>query len=523
VSTASDPFGEDGLAGIRFAEDGDSDGFVVGGSGSLKRPRRRRHRLRRVALVSVLVIVLVGLVFRFVPIPMLDAYLSDKVTQEIAARMACPGSSGPAVQVRLGGGPVLPQLLRGRLSQVHVVVPDTAIGGAAHARVEVTLEGVTEFRSDTPRAERLESSTTIAFADMPPPEVGPAPVYSRGPDGSLAMTQPMTPEQTKHVTSVQYMSLSLRGNPVVATPERLKLFDQMLDAGKLPEEVTGGAVVTPLPKLPAGLAYTGVGVQQDGVHVRLDGVVVRPLSTLPTEADGKQVSYSVRDGELGITSTAIDLAPIYKAEVTIWTVPRLQGNALTMVPQSVEVLGADRSTTSMLGSLVLSQVDPASLTTQLPVLPSGVRYKSVSVDSGGVKVAVGGETVQPLSTLPPPEHGLPYRYGAADGYLTVTTTGMPANDHSMITSYAFPRIVGTNTLDSTPQRILIFDHPFPARNVFAVIGDQHTTYSLEQLPDGLRYSGVQVPPEGFRLLVSGENVALTQGLPGQTCPAPDSL
>lgn len=492
-------------------------------AGSLHRPRAHRHKLRNRllggGLGAVLVLVLLAVFAVFEPVPFLDDYLKAKVAGQVAAQLACPGSAAPAVRVDVGGGRVLPQLLHDRLSQVHLVVPDTAIGGAQHARVEATLTGVSGLRSSAQRTERIESSTTIAFADMPAPATGPRPAYGRAADGSLTLTVPLTDDLSRGVASVLFLSLSLRGESVIATPRQLLLFKKMIPAGEV-SGVTGGVRVTPLPHLPAGLKYTSVSVTNDGVHVGLNGVVVTPLSSLPPVSNGKKVRYSVRNGLLGITSSAIDLEPIFSADVTIWVAPQLQGNKLVMVPQSVTALGEDRPTSDWIASLVLEQIDPASLVTSLPTVPSGVSYKSASVDSQGVKVVVGGVTVSPFSKMPPSGNGLPTTYGAQNGFLTVTTTGMPdTGGRSTITLFSVPRIVGT-TMDVSPQQIEVLGARFPAADVLSEIGAQNTTYRLDVLPAGMSYAGVDVPPGGIRVLVSGKNVTLGRGLPGRTCPAP---
>lgn len=511
---AWDPFG--GEASWDITDDGRAWSRPRPG----RRPRRpRRHRLLTGVLRGagglVVVVMLLALAAYYLPIPMLDAYLNDKVTGEIAAHLSCPGGPATAPQVKLGPGRVLPQLLHDRLNQVHLLVPDVAVGGAKHAQVEAALTGLTGLRDSRQRVDRIESSTTIKFADMPPPLTGPRPTYGYA-GGALSLTVPMTHGLSKGVTSTLFLRLALRGESVIATPEKLLLFNKVIAASKV-SAVTGGVRITQLPHLPAGLHYTSVSVGRDGVHVGLSGVVVTPLSSLPPVAGGKKVTYSVRNGQLGISSVAINLWPILRESVTIWVTPQLQGNQLVMVPQSVTALGKDRPTSDWIASFVLKQVDPASLVTQLPALPSGVSYRSASVDAEGVKVVVGGVTVNPFSKMPPSGNGLPTRYGAQDGYLTVTTTGMPdTGKQSSIVLYSIPKITGT-TMDVSPQQIEILGSLFPAADVLSQIGAQNTSYQLDPLPAGMGYTGVQVLPQGIRVLVSGQNVVLGRGLPGQKC------
>jgi hypothetical protein len=488
---------------------GQTSGQQPGQTSGRRRHRTRRRPTRRGVLLTLLIVVAVLLVAG----ASADGFAARMVADRIAQRMGCPGSTPPEVQVRLGGGRVIPQLLRDRLSEIRLTVPDTAVGGAEHATVTATLTGVTRLTSDTPRAERLESSTAIGFAGMPAPKDRPRPTFGRSPDGSLTVTVPVDQGVSKNVKATLFLQLQLQGENVIATPQRLLLFGQMLQASKV-TTVTGGIRRTPLPHLPTGLAYTSISAKQDGLHVGLNGVVVTPLSTLPTQVGDQTVSYSAKNGLMGITSSMIHVPPIIDESVTIWVKPQLDGNKLTMVPQSVEALGSNRPTDDPIAGIVLDQVDQKSLTRTLPVLPVGVRYKSAGVDPAGVKVSVGGETVKPYSQVPQPSDGIPTTYGTQGGLLTASTKGMPSSGSgSTITLFSHPRIAGT-TLDLDPQTIQLFGIPFPADAVLSQIGPQGTTYPLDALPAGLTYSGVRVLPSGLQVLVSGRNVTLSGGLPG---------
>jgi hypothetical protein len=117
----------------------------------------------------------------------------------------------------------------------------------------------------------------------------------------------------------------------------------------------------------------------------------------------------------------------------------------------VRILGKTRPVTAGLSKLVLSQIDQKDLTRQLPALPSGVRYRSVSVDGGGIKVVVSGVTVQSFAALQQPAGGPPATFGAENGLLTASAKGTGSNDPTPIVLHARPTIVGT-TLDISPNR-----------------------------------------------------------------------
>ncbi|HEY6796911.1 MAG TPA: hypothetical protein VI248_19750 [Kineosporiaceae bacterium] len=481
---------------------------VTGG----KPPRSRRRKVARRAVVLVVLAAATGTWALTAPVPVLDSYLTHKVTAEIGGRTVCPGSTGPAPQITLGGGRLLPQLLHDRLAEIRLSAPDIPLGGARHTAFSASLAGVGPLRSGTPRAETLTASITTAFADMPPPPTGPHPTFSRAADGSLAISVVPAANQAKKVTSVLYLELRLRGDSVVAVPQRLRLFGHVLSAQKA-TEIGGGARSQKLPALPAGLHYTAIRPERDGLHVTLGGTVTTALSALPTHVGDRTVSYTTRNGLLGI-ATAIQVPPIIDEPLTIFTEPLLQGDRLTLVPRSVEILGSDRLPDDPIAAIVLSQVKAEDLTRTLPALPAGVRYTSVGVDETGVKVGVGGTTVRPLSDLPAPPDVAHAVFGAEDGLLTVTSRGMSTHSAAKpVVLYSVPTVVGT-TLDLSPRTLELFGIRFTAAEVLPEIKIENTSYPLQKLAPGLSYAGVDVLPTALRINLKGSDVALTAGLLG---------
>jgi hypothetical protein len=251
------------------------------------------------------------------------------------------------------------------------------------------------------------------------------------------------------------------------------------------------------------------------VHVALSGVSTTALSTLPTDVGGHTVTYTAQDGLLGI-STSVGIQPIINLPLTIFTAPRLDGATLTLVPQKVHILGGDHATTDPLGKLVLTQIKQQDLTRTLPALPTGVRYQSVAVDGSGIKVAVGGVTVEPFSGLKQPDGAHPTTFGAEGGLLTATAKG-GSDKATPVVLHARAAITGS-TLNITPEQIEMFGTRFPAASVFAEVKGQQTAYPLQRLPDGLAYQGVQVLPGGLQIRLAGKDVTLAKGaLAGGTC------
>lgn len=474
----------------------------VAGGRFLASRRAKVLALSPVPLLAALLAVML------LPLPFLDGYLAGLVTERVSSQVACPGSLAQPPKVTVGGGRLVPQLLRRRLSELQLSLPDATIGDTRHARLEATLRDVSQPEEGTTRAGSMDASITVGFANMPTAEGEPATTYGRAPDGSLSVKTVSPAGNNKGATAKLFLKMELRGGSVAAVPQRLEIFGRTLQAKQVPELV-GGDRVQKLPELPDGVTYKSITPRKDGVHVALDGVALEPLSKLPTEVDGRPVTYRARNGLLGI-STAFAVEPIANVPLTIHTAPRLDGGTLTLVPQSVEILGADRPVDSFLARTVLGQVKQESLSRKLPALPPGVRYRSVSVDSAGIKVAVGGVTVRPFSTLAAGD-GRPTTFGAENGLLTaITKGGNPDGSPTPIVLYAKPRIAGT-TLDIAPQQIEIFGSVFPADNVLSQVRARKTAFPLPALPANLEYRGVEVRPDGLRITLSGKDVVLRKG------------
>jgi hypothetical protein len=465
----------------------------------------RRAKLLVFTLVPLLA-VLLALVL--LPVPFLDRYLAGLVAERVSSQVACPGTLAQPPKVTVGGGRLVPQLLRSKLSELRLSLPDVTIGDTRHAGFEATLRDVSQPEEGTTRAGSMDASITVGFADMPTSEGEPPTTYGQAPDGLLSVKTVSPAGNAKAVTAKVFLKMELRGESVTAVPQRLQMFGRTLPAKQVPTLV-GGNRVQKLPALPEGVTYKSITPRKDGVHVALDGVAVESLSKLPREVDGRPVTYQARNGLLGI-STAFAVKPIVNVPLTIHTRPRLDGATLTLVPQSVEILGADRPVDSFLSKIVLGQVNQESLSRKLPALPPGVRYRSVSVDSSGIKVAVSGTTVRPFSSLSSGD-GRPTTFGAENGLLTaVSKGGNPDGSPTPIVLYAKPSIADT-TLDIAPQQIEMFGVVFPADKVLSQVRARKTAFPLPELPANLEYRGVEIVPEGMRIALSGKNVLLKKG------------
>jgi hypothetical protein len=474
--------------------------------GGLWRRRIRRLTARKpVRLGAVVMLVII------VAVAAVTQFMNSQLTRRIAAQMAmATAGAGAPPRVTLKGGWLLPQLLTGKLSDVQVSLPDAAMGCVRHAAIEVTLRGVSQSGA-VAHADSIGVSTRLEFASLPAQPGLPRASFARAADGRLAVTVVSTPKLAASLVTRVFVQLELHGNTLTAVPRRLMLFGHLLQAPEL-ASVTGGPHVTHLPTLPVGLAYRSITPENDGLHVALGGVATTPLSALPASVGGRAVSYSASNGLLGI-STSISLL-VTKVPVTIWAQPTLSAGTLTMVPRSVQFLGENRSPSDLLARSVLSQISQSQLTRKLPALPAGVNYQSVSVDSLGVHMAVGGVTVRPFSVMASGTPGA--TFSAQDGLLVTAIKGMPANAKPItIVMLARPEITG-GAFVIHPEKFIILGTVYSATDVMSQVKFPSTRYPLPALPAHMAYTGIGVLPGGLRVSVSGKNVTLGKSMLGNS-------
>lgn len=469
--------------------------------------RGRRHRWIAWAAGGVVLIVGLGMIAYALPVPVLDGIVRNRIVERVSGQVSCPGRAGVRAEVTVGGGPLVPQAVRRRLSEVRLTVPDATLSGVPHARFSATMRDVTRPAGGT-HVGSMDAAITVGFDHLPRPAGAPERTYHRAGDGGLSVNVVMPASSARSVRSKLFMRMRLRGETAESVPERLEIFGRSIPAEQV-GDLAGGVRSQQLPPLPDGVEYRSITPRADGVHIGIGGVSTTALSTLPTRVGGRTVSYSAANGLLGIDTSAIGVP------VTIHTEPVLGGGALTLVPRRVRILGGDHEPTDALGRLVLGQVDQKDLRRTLPVLPDGVAYRSASVDPQGIKVVIGGVTTRPFSALKQPP-GTPTVFGAERGLLTATTTGGSGEDTPVVL-YGRP-VIKDNTLDISPDRVEMFGVRFPAANVLAEVSPQQTTYALQKLPPGLTYAGAEVLPIGLRIRLTGRDVTLQRGaLTGAAC------
>ncbi|MFI6078454.1 LmeA family phospholipid-binding protein [Actinoplanes sp. NPDC051343] len=445
------------------------------------------------AFLAVAAVVLLTL-----PVPGLQGYLVGQVSDKVAAQMACPGVLPAPPSVHVGGGRLVPQVLRGRFSEITVAVPDVTLSGVPHASFAATMRDVRSPSGGVTHVGAFDGTIKVGFRNLPAPS---GTTFARASDGTLTARTVVPASASDQVKAKLFLSMRISGETAESVPSRLQIFGRTLPAGQV-GDLAGGVRRQQLPHLPDGVTYRSIEPRSDGVHVSLAGVSTTTLSTLPASVGGHDVTYSAADGLLDIHTSIIKI-PV----AVIRTRPVLSGGSLTLQPTAVHALGSDHATNDPLARLVLSQVDRKDLTRALPVLPAGVVYRSVAVDPAGIHVTIGGTTVKPFSSLPQ-DAGHPAVFGAADGLLTATATGSGAA--TPIVLHSRPVIHG-RTLDLAPSEVEMFGTRFPAADVLSQVKGQQTAYPLQAPAKGLAYAGVSVLADGLLIHLTGRDADLPRG------------
>src|SRR3954452_7428361 len=115
------------------------------------------------------VLVAVGLVVLTVPVPFLEGLLTSLGAERVSGQVACPGVLTRAPVVAVGGGRLVPQVIRRKLAEVRVSVPDATLNGVPHAAFAATLQAVSQPAPDRTHAGRVGAAITAGFAHLAVP------------------------------------------------------------------------------------------------------------------------------------------------------------------------------------------------------------------------------------------------------------------------------------------------------------------------------------------------------------------
>jgi hypothetical protein len=184
---------------------------------------------------------------------------------------------------------------------------------------------------------------------------------------------------------------------------------------------------------------------------------------------------------------------------------RIAGDSAEAVPQQLEIFGrkvAAGKAASLTGGVRKQD---------LPALPDGVTYKSITPRTDGLHVALAGVATQTLDTLPTQVGDQTVTYSAADGLLGISTAIKvePIIDVPL-TIRAEPRLDGGSlTLVPRLVRILGKDRSTDevlSKIVLSQIDEKDLTRKLPALPSGVRYRSVAVDPDGVHVTVGGTTI-----------------
>jgi hypothetical protein len=184
---------------------------------------------------------------------------------------------------------------------------------------------------------------------------------------------------------------------------------------------------------------------------------------------------------------------------------RIAGDSAEAVPQQLEIFG--RKVAAAKASALTGGVRKQDL----PELPDGVTYRSITPRADGLHIVLAGVGTQALNTLPTQVGDQTVTYSAADGLLGISTAIKvePIVDVPL-TIRAEPRLDGDSlTLVPRLVRILGKDRPtdeFLSKLVLSRIDEKNLTRKLPALPPGVRYRAVTVNPDGVHVTVGGTTV-----------------
>ncbi len=170
-----------------------------------------------------------------------------------------------------------------------------------------------------------------------------------------------------------------------------------------------------------GMALTGLAVaatdirrpggDRPGTIGTLSAQVTVPFSALPATEGGRSLRYgATSDGRLAITTSTSRL-PI---PVTVIATTLLHDGRLSITPQDIRVLGVRRSIDDLEGLLKGGRAGAElrrGADRQLPALPPGLSYTSVTPTTAGLTIRMAGHDLS--GPLPAEDCAKPIRPGGS--------------------------------------------------------------------------------------------------------------
>jgi hypothetical protein len=210
------------------------------------------------------------------------------------------------------------------------------------------------------------------------------------------------------------------------------------------------------------------------------------------------------DGGL-MVDTVVPAEASENVRAKLFLTMRIAGDSAEAVPRELEIFGrrVPAGKAAALTGGVRKQ--------DLPALPDGVTYRSITPRADGLHVALAGVATQTLDTLPTQVGDRTVTYSAADGLLGISTAIKvePIVDVPL-TIRAEPRLDG-DSLTLVPRLVHILGKDRSTNDVLSTIvlsqiDEKDLTRRLPALPAGVRYTAVAVDPGGVHVTVGGTTV-----------------
>jgi hypothetical protein len=278
----------------------------------------------------------------------------------------------------------------------------------------------------------------------------------------------------------------------------------------------------------ASVAVTLRGLSQGGGTAHADSVQVAatlPFADLPAQPGQPRASLArAQDGSLAVRT--VSNPKLAAGQITrVFLKLELSGNTLTAVPQGMVLFN------HMVLASKAASVTGGPRVTRLPALPAGLAYRSVTPESDGLHVALGGVATTPLSALPASVGGQAVSYTASNGLL-----GISANVSLLVTSipltiWVQPTLTA-GTLTMVPRSVRLLGENRPpgdplARLALSRVSQSQLSRTLPALPAGVAYRSVRVDSAGLHIAVGGVTVqpfsGLAGGVPGAVFSAQNGL
>jgi hypothetical protein len=244
----------------------------------------------------------------------------------------------------------------------------------------------------------------------------------------------------------------------------------------------------------------------DQTHVgAMNAAITIGFANMPT-VEGTTAPTYRRADDGGLTvETVVPAEASENVKAKLFLKMRIAGDSAEAVPQQLEIFG------KKVAAAKASSLTGGVRKQDLPELPAGVTYRSISPRTDGLHVALAGVATQALNTLPTQVGDQTVTYSATDGLLGISTAIKvePIIDVPL-TIRAEPRLDG-DSLTLVPRLVHILGKDretddFLSKIVLSQIDEKDLTRKLPELPSGVRYQKVAVDPQGVHVTVGGTTI-----------------